>query len=70
VSEIESVFCSKTVGRVRRWYTDESKDLSVEVAKRRTDAFFETLASELGIQDRGLRPFSASSVDWRKYPSQ
>jgi hypothetical protein len=67
VDEVQQGFYLKVVARVRKWYTDESKDLSIEIAKKRIDAYFITVAGDLGIEDEGLKPFTEHAIDWREY---
>ncbi len=69
VDEVQQVFYQRVVSKIRKWYTDESRDLAVEVARKRTEAYFTTLASELGIEDDGLKPFTERAIDWREYRS-
>jgi hypothetical protein len=69
VDEVQQVFYQKIVARVRKWYTDESRDLTTEVAKKRTDAYFTTLAGDLGIDDEGVKPFTEHAINWREYTS-
>jgi len=66
VEESQS-FYMKVVSKIRNWYTDESKSLTIEISKRRTDAFFISLATEIGVDLDGSRPFTENSVDWREY---
>ena len=47
--EDAQTFYQKIVLRTRTWYTEESKNLSVEIGKKKTDLFFDTCASELGL---------------------
>lgn len=66
VTEVQNVFYQKTVTRIRDWYTSQSKELTVEVSKRKLDDFFTvTLSTELGIDQDGPRPFTPKAIDWR-----
>jgi hypothetical protein len=67
VGEMETVFYQKVVTKVRRWYTEASNDMAVDISKKRTDAFFLELVNDLGVSDNGPKPFSASSIDWSEY---
>ena len=63
VDEVQ-VFCQRFVTRTRLWYTDESKGLTIEVAKRKLDSFFGNLAIELGVDlTDGAMPFTAQGID-------
>jgi hypothetical protein len=66
VDEVES-FYQRIITKIRDWYIQESKNLTVEISKKRMDKFFATLAIELGIDiANGTIPFSATSIDWRE----
>jgi hypothetical protein len=63
VDDVQS-FYQKVVLRTRTWYTEESKNLSVEISKKKLDLFFETCASELGLDaSEGPIPFSRTGLD-------
>lgn len=66
VDEVQ-VFYRTVVTKIRNWYTDESKGLAVEVAKKRMDVYFTTLGTELGIDEDGASPFTERTIDWRDY---
>jgi hypothetical protein len=66
VEEAHSFF-QRVVTKTRRWYSEESKELTVDISKKRLDAFFTNLAGELGIDDDGDRPFTSRAIDWRAY---
>ncbi len=67
VDEVQ-IFYQKIVTKIKNWYTDESKDLTDEISKRKMDGFFGGLATELGVDAvEGVMPFSATSIDWAKY---
>ena len=67
VDEIQ-IFYQKIVTKIKNWYTDDSKDLTVEISKRKMDGFFGGLATELGVDAvEGVMPFSVTSIDWAKY---
>lgn len=67
VDEVQ-IFYQKIVTKIKNWYTDESKGLTVEISKRKMDGFFGGLATELGVDAvEGVMPFSATSIDWAKY---
>jgi hypothetical protein len=53
----------RVVTRTKNWYTQESKDLSIEIAKRKLDTFFDNLGIQLGIDAEGAMPFSAEGID-------
>jgi hypothetical protein len=62
VDEVQT-FYQRIVSKIKTWYTEESQNLKVEISKRRMDAFFDNLATELGIDQDGAAPFSASGID-------
>lgn len=64
VDDVEN-FYQKVVTKIKNWYTDESKSLTVEISKKRMDSFFASLAIEIGVDPAGPAPFSATSIDWR-----
>jgi hypothetical protein len=67
VDEVESLY-QKIITRTRNWYTEESKNLSVEISKRKLDEYFGHLATELGIDTlEGMLPFSDRAIDWNDY---
>jgi AIPR protein len=58
------VFYSRVVLKTRTWYTDESKDLTIEISKKKVDNFFENLAIELGLDPmNGPLPFTPGGLD-------
>ncbi|MBI2419622.1 MAG: AIPR family protein [Ignavibacteriales bacterium] len=58
-------FYQKVITKTKNWYTIESKNLEIEVSKKRTDDYFRGLAIELGINiSDGVLPFSATAIDW------
>jgi hypothetical protein len=57
-------FYMRLVSKVKVWYTTESKDLSEEIGKKKMDAFFDNLATELGVDIEGAAPFSEVGIDW------
>lgn len=66
VDEVES-FYQRIITKIRDWYTQESKNLTVEVSKKRMDNYFANLSIELGIDtSKGPIPFSATSINWRE----
>ena len=67
VEELQS-FYQKIVTKIKNWYTEESRNLTVEISKRRTDAFFANLATEQGIDTtEGQVPLSTKSINWNEY---
>ena len=62
VDEVQG-FYLKVVTKTKKWYTEESKDLSIEIAKRKLDTFFDGLGTELGVDPEGAMPFSAGGID-------
>jgi hypothetical protein len=60
-------FYQKIVNRIKTWYTEESKQLTVPIGKKKLDAFFGNLATELGVDVEGDVPFSETSIDWSEY---
>ncbi len=60
-------FYQRVVTKVKTWYTEESKDLAVEVSKRKMDSFFAATATELGIDADGAVPFTTTGIDWDEY---
>lgn len=69
VDEMES-FYSKVVTKIKHWYTDESKSLTVDISKKRMDSFFADLAIQVGVDTAGAVPFSPRGIDWSKYCTQ
>lgn len=59
------VFCRRVVTRTCNWYNDESKQLSVEVSKRKLDWHFDNLSTELGVDLEAQIPFSATAIQWQ-----
>jgi hypothetical protein len=49
----------------QNWYVEESKDFTGEVSARIMDAFFTSLATELGVDFDGPTPFTSRGIDWR-----
>jgi len=66
VDEVQGFF-QRTVLKTREWYSEESKDLTLELSKKKTDAFFAGLALELRVDPDGALPFSDKPLDWREY---
>jgi hypothetical protein len=65
--EDAQTFYQKIVLRTRTWYSEESKNLSIEIGKKKTDLFFDTCASELGLDPTdGSLPFSVTGLDFNK----
>lgn len=59
-------FYQRLVTKIKNWYTEESKDLTVEISSKKTDPFFTMLASELGVETVDCTtPFSPSSREWQ-----
>ncbi len=57
-------FYQKVVTRVKNWYLDASKNLSVEISKKSMDRFFVDVTTEIGIDaEAGPVPFTATSID-------
>jgi hypothetical protein len=69
VEDVQSSYLQKVVTKIRNWYTDESKALTVEIGKKRMDTYFAGVAGELGVDDDGTRPFTDRAIDWRAYES-
>jgi hypothetical protein len=69
VEQVQDVYLQKVVTKIRNWYTTESKNLTIEIGKKRTDAFFANLAGELGVDSDGAMPFTERAIDWRDYVS-
>jgi hypothetical protein len=60
-------FYQKVVTKIKNWYTEESKNLTVEISSKKMDAFFIMLASEVGVEMvDGVTPFSPTSLDWKE----
>lgn len=60
-------FYQKIVLRTRTWYTEESKNLTVEIGPKKMNLFFDTCAAELGLDPtEGSLPFSATGLDFNK----
>ena len=57
-------FYQKLVTKVKNWYTEESKNLSIDVSTKKMDAFFTVLTTEIGIDEEGPTPFTARALDW------
>jgi len=67
VDELQS-FYQRIVTKTKNWYTEESRKLTVEISKRQTDSFFESLAVELGLDiNEGASPFTDTSINWADY---
>lgn len=63
VDEVEG-FYQRVVTKTRNWYTSESKNLSIEISKKKMDVCFEKLAMDLGIDlTEGARPFTPFGLD-------
>lgn len=57
-------FYQKVVFKTRNWYTQESKDLTTEISKKKMDAFFANVAFELGLDPvDGSLPFTSKGID-------
>lgn len=70
VDDLQS-FYQKVVSKTKNWYTEDSKNLTVEISKRRRQEFFGTLGNELGIDDsEGSKPFSTKSIKWDEYEQE
>lgn len=64
VDETEA-FYQRLVTKIRNWYSQESKDLTLEVSSKKTEAFFTLLASEVGIETSDcVMPFSPRGPNW------
>jgi hypothetical protein len=63
VDEVEC-FYQKIIARIKSWYTDESKELTVEVSSRKMEDFFRGLALEVGVDREGIVPFSPNTLNW------
>jgi hypothetical protein len=59
------LFFQKIVTRIKNWYVGESKDFTIEVSARKMDAFFTSLATELGVDFDGPTPFTDRGINWR-----
>jgi hypothetical protein len=60
-------FYRSVVLKTRTWYTEESKNLSVEIGKQRMELFFGTCASDLGLDPtEGSIPFTKTGLDFNK----
>jgi hypothetical protein len=60
-------FYRSVVLKTRTWYTEESKNLSVEIGKQRMQLFFDTCASDLGLDPtEGSIPFTKTGLDFNK----
>jgi hypothetical protein len=63
VDDVQS-FYQRVVLRTRTWYTEESRDLTAEISKKKVDAFFENFAFELGLDpNEGVLPFTPAGLD-------
>ncbi len=51
VDEVQG-FYLKVVTKTKKWYTEESKDLSIEIGKRKLDTFFDGLGTETWSRPR------------------
>jgi len=66
VDEVQG-FYQKIITKIKNWYTEESKDLTVEVSRKKLDGYFANLATELGIDVEGNIPFTEAAIDWSEY---
>ena len=57
-------FFLKIVSKVKNWYVEESREMSVEVSSKKLDSFFMTLATGLRIDTDGRTPFTSKAIDW------
>jgi hypothetical protein len=63
VEDVQS-FYQRVVLRTRTWYTEESKDLTIEISKKKLDTFFESLAFEVGLDPiEGALLFTVTGLD-------
>jgi len=63
VDEVQA-FYQRVVLKTRTWYTQESKDLTIEISKKKMDSFFENFAFELGLDPTdGVLPFTPRGID-------
>lgn len=63
VTEFEQFF-PKILGKTRKWYLEESQELTIEVSAKKINDFLETIAVEVGIDLRGASPFTISAINW------
>lgn len=57
-------FYQKLVTKVKNWYTEESRNLTIDISTRKMDAFFIVLAAEIGVDAEGPAPFTPRALDW------
>jgi AIPR protein len=57
-------FYQRVVLRTRTWYSDESRDLTTEISKKKMETFFGNFAFELGLDpNEGAIPFTSLGLD-------
>ena len=66
VDDLQS-FYQQVVRKTLNWYKKESKDLTVDVPKKRIENFINNLSIELGIDFNGSKPFSPICINWDEY---
>jgi hypothetical protein len=67
LSEDTHSFYLRIVSKVREWYLDESKNLTIEPSAKKMEAKFGGFFSDLGLDTDGPLPFSKNAVDWSEY---
>ena len=67
LSEDTHSFYMKIVTKVRSWYLEESKNLTIEPSAKKMEAKFNEIFSDLGLDIAGVVPFSDKSIDWSEY---
>lgn len=63
VQEAES-FYRRVVLRIKSWYLQESKDLTVEVSARALEGFLTVIETEVGLSTDGPMSFTDTSSPW------
>lgn len=61
--ELQS-FYMKIVTRIKGWYLEQSKNLTLDISQRKLEAFMYSLQVELGIDVDGPLPFSGTAHEW------
>jgi hypothetical protein len=63
IEETEGCYRS-VVRKTKDFYLTESKNLQVEVAWRRIEAFLLTLCPQVGLEYEGPMPFTKDAINW------
>jgi len=69
VDEFETFFY-RVVTKTKNWYMEESKNFKYDVSNKKLDEFLERISVELGVDMKGLAPFTENAIDWSKYEDE